>query len=234
MSRPLYLLYIIATIFSQIVGAILLALALLPSYYLVFTTYRLTENMPDNFWRVLLICLSVGFSFFIFGDALMIVVVLFKKTLRISNQETTGNYRSTLVITVGVHNFLMNLIQFFYLPLVRSTPLIVWFYRGMGMKIGKDTIITTWRIFDCDMIEIGDHCVIGGAVAISAHIAEKGHGILKKVRIGNRVTIGANTMVLPGVTIEDNVIVGANSLIPKDSYLEANSVYGGVPIRKIR
>lgn len=234
MSRSLYFLYLVATFVSQIVGAVLLALALIPSYYLVFAAWKFTSTMPDTFWRVLLVCLSVGFAFFIFGDTLMIVIVLFKKLLRISNREATGNYRSLAVVTVGVHNFLMNLIQFFYLPLVRSTPLIVWFYRGMGMKIGKDTIITTWRIFDCDMIEIGDHCVIGGAVAISAHIAEKGHGILKKVTIGDRVTIGANTNVMPGVTIEDNVIVGANSLIPKDSHLEANSVYGGVPIRKIR
>jgi acetyltransferase-like isoleucine patch superfamily enzyme len=234
MSKSLYFLYILASVISQIVGAILLAIALLPSYYLVFGIWKLTANMADNFWRVLIICLSIGFSYFIFGDALMIFIVIFKKFLRIKNQETNGNFRSLAVITVGVHNFLMNLIQFFYLPLVRSTPLIIWFYRGMGMKIGKDTIITTWRIFDCDMIEIGDHCVIGGSVAISAHIAEKGRGILKKVRIGNRVTIGANTTVLPGVTIEDNVIVGANSLIPKDARLETNSVYGGVPIRKIR
>ena len=234
MSRTLYFLYLFASVVSQIVGAVLLALALLPCYYLVFTTWKLTSNMSDSFWRVLLICLSVGFSFFVFGDALMIVIVLFKKILRINNQEATGNYRSLAVVTVGIHNFLMNLIQFFYLPLVRGTPLIIWFYRGMGMRIGKDTIITTWRIFDCDMIEIGDHCVIGGSVAISAHIAEKGRGILKKVRIGDQVTIGANTMVLPGATIEDNVIIGANSLIPKDSHLEANSVYGGVPVRKIK
>ena len=234
MSRPLYLLYLLASIISQIVGAILLSIALIPSYYIISGIWKLTSTMPDNFWKVLMICLSIGFSFFIFGDMLMVVIVLFKKLFRIRNQERTGNFRSTIVITVGVHNFLMNLIQFLYLPLVRSTPLILWFYRGMGMKIGKDTIITTWRIFDCDMIEIGNHCVIGGSVAISAHIAEKGHGILKKVKIGNRVTIGANTTVLPGVTIEDNVIVGANSLIPKDSYLEGDSVYGGVPIRKIK
>jgi acetyltransferase-like isoleucine patch superfamily enzyme len=118
--------------------------------------------------------------------------------------------------------------------MVRGTPLINWFYRGMGAKIGKNTLITTIRFMDCDLIEIGDGCVIGGGAALSAHTGEKGQGVLKSVKLGNRVTIGADTMVLPGTVIEDNVIVGANSVVPKDSHLEGNAIYGGSPVRKIK
>jgi acetyltransferase-like isoleucine patch superfamily enzyme len=57
---------------------------------------------------------------------------------------------------------------------------------------------------------------------------------MRMIKIGNNVNIGADTLILPGVTIEDNVIVGANSLVPKEARLEKDSVYGGVPVKKIR
>jgi acetyltransferase-like isoleucine patch superfamily enzyme len=128
---------------------------------------------------------------------------------------------------------LINLAQNIYLPLVRGTPFIIWFYRGMGATIGKGTVITTTRIFDCDLLEIGKNCVIGGGVAISAHTGERRQGMLKKVVIGDHVTIGADTYIMPGTVIEDHVVVGANSMIPKGARLSAKSVYGGIPVRKI-
>ena len=73
-----------------------------------------------------------------------------------------------------------------------------------------------------------------GHVAINGYITtSSGRGVLKKVKIGNRVVIGADSMVFPGVTIEDNVTVGACSMIPRDSFLDANSIYAGVPVKKI-
>ncbi|MCD6483070.1 MAG: hypothetical protein J7K83_02260 [Candidatus Aenigmarchaeota archaeon] len=70
--------------------------------------------------------------------------------------------------------------------------------------------------------------------SIIGHVAEKGKLILKRVKIGNNVTIGQYTTVLPGTVIEDDVVVGANSLVPKNSVLERGWIYGGVPVRKIK
>jgi acetyltransferase-like isoleucine patch superfamily enzyme len=54
----------------------------------------------------------------------------------------------------------------------------------------------------------------------------------KEVNIGNDVWIGANCVILDGVTIADGAIVGANSVVTKD--VEAYSIVGGVPARLIR
>ena len=76
---------------------------------------------------------------------------------------------------------------------------------------------------------IGDDCVLTGCT-ILGHDASpslfldelQGEDIFnrksfkQKTRIGNRVFIGVNAVVLPGVTIGDNCIVGAGAVVTKD------------------
>jgi acetyltransferase-like isoleucine patch superfamily enzyme len=50
------------------------------------------------------------------------------------------------------------------------------------------------------------------------------------VRIGKRVTIGANCTILPGVTIADGSIVSAHSLVNRD----VEGFVGGVPARPLK
>lgn len=122
---------------------------------------------------------------------------------------------------------------FFYLPLIRSSALIVWFYRGMGARIGAGTVIATTRLWDCNLIEIGENCMIGGNASIAAHMINGERGRLRRVRIGSRVTIGANSSVMPGAIIEDDVVVGANSLVLQGMKLKSGGVYLGVPVRRV-
>lgn len=53
-----------------------------------------------------------------------------------------------------------------------------------------------------------------------------------KVTIGNRVWIGENVSILPGVNIEDGAIIGANSVITRD--VPKNSIVAGNPGRVIK
>ena len=52
------------------------------------------------------------------------------------------------------------------------------------------------------------------------------------INIGNNVWIGANAVILPGVTIGDNVVIGAGSVVTKD--IPSNSVAVGNPCMKIK
>lgn len=56
--------------------------------------------------------------------------------------------------------------------------------------------------------------------------------ITQNVQIGNNVFIGANCTILPGTTINDNVVIGAGSIVKGE--LESNSIYVGVPCKKIK
>jgi galactoside O-acetyltransferase len=52
------------------------------------------------------------------------------------------------------------------------------------------------------------------------------------VRIGKHAIIGANTVILPGVTIGEGVAVGACSLVNRD--LESWKIYVGSPCRVVK
>ena len=58
--------------------------------------------------------------------------------------------------------------------------------------------------------------------------------IIGNVKIGKNCTIGTQTIVMPGAIIGDGTIVGACSLVTKNKKLEPNSLYLGVPARKVR
>ncbi|WP_045410916.1 sugar O-acetyltransferase [Vibrio owensii] len=94
-------------------------------------------------------------------------------------------------------------------------------------------------LVDDTYIYIGNSVMIGPNVTI----ATAGHPIdpdLRRdvaqfnmpVRIGDNVWIGANSVVLPGVTIGENSVIGAGSIVTKD--IPANVVAVGNPCRVLR
>lgn len=88
-------------------------------------------------------------------------------------------------------------------------------------------------------VEIGDHVAIGPGTKIIVYSNHYEAGkkvtdtrLTADIRIGNNVFIGANCVLLPGTTIEDNVILAAGAVAK--GILDANSIYGGTPCRKLR
>ncbi len=51
------------------------------------------------------------------------------------------------------------------------------------------------------------------------------------IHIGKHAIVGANSVVLPGVTIGEGAVVGANSLVKHD--LEPWGIYAGSPARRV-
>lgn len=88
-------------------------------------------------------------------------------------------------------------------------------------------------------VSIGDDVAVGPGTKFIAYSNHYLRGkkvtderITADIGIGNNVFIGANCVILPGTVIRDNVVVGAGSIVTGE--LESNSIYAGVPCRKIK
>ena len=125
-------------------------------------------------------------------------------------------------------------------------------------KIGKSvhlrssvTVYHPETITIGDFLDVGENVVLRGAggiaigdrvlIAAGAVITTVGHPlelprwgitVAKPVRIGDDVWIGANAVILPGVSIGSGSIVGAGAVVTRD--VPADTVVAGVPARVIK
>lgn len=106
------------------------------------------------------------------------------------------------------------------------------------MKVGENFGRLNGVILDpshCWLIEIGDNVTLAPRVHILCHDASTKQFLnytkIGKVKIGNNVFIGAESVVLPNIKIGNNVIIGANSTITKD--IPDNVVATGNPAKII-
>ena len=118
------------------------------------------------------------------------------------------------------------------------------FLKKKGAKIGEDVNIFHIRNTHIDevnphLLTIGNHVNIVGSCILThdyswSVIKTKTGKILgnqQEVKIGNNIFIGYGSIILGGSEIGDNVIIGAHSVV--SGKVESDSVYAGVPDRKI-
>ena len=105
-----------------------------------------------------------------------------------------------------------------------------------GVIIGKRCKIQS-HAFICELVSVGDDCFIShGAMFINDPFAIGGpargnRDLWRHTRIGNNVSIGTNSTIMP-VTICDGVVVGAGSVVTKP--ITEPGVYVGNPARFLR
>lgn len=78
--------------------------------------------------------------------------------------------------------------------------------RAWGSKIGKDIFWTPRvEIVDRGLVEIGDKCVVGHITGMCSHMVADIDGkpalVIKKIIIGDKVFVGADSQLGPGVIV---------------------------------
>lgn len=114
------------------------------------------------------------------------------------------------------------------------------FIGGSNLYVGKNSFINFDNFFDLtDKITIGNnvHIAMKSVFITSTHKVESefrraGKGISQPIVIEDGCWIGGNVTILPGVTVGHGTIIGAGAVVIKDC--EPNSVYAGVPAKKIK
>lgn len=109
---------------------------------------------------------------------------------------------------------------------------------GKNLVFGKRVFVNAGCKFqDQGGIRIGDDVLIGQNVVIATlnHAPDpdsRGDMEPGAVHIGNKVWIGANATILPGVNIGEGAIIAAGAVVTKD--VPARTVAGGVPAKIIK
>jgi maltose O-acetyltransferase len=114
------------------------------------------------------------------------------------------------------------------------------FYGGRKIAIGEGSILNHDVFMDASaQITIGRNCLLGMGIRIvtSAHEVgpperRGGRGTPLPVVIGDGTWVGAGAMILAGVTVGRGCVIAAGAVVTRDC--EPNSVYAGVPARKIK
>jgi acetyltransferase-like isoleucine patch superfamily enzyme len=225
-------------VYSYLTLGAMLALAAVPGYFLALWGWSLdpwpkTAVLGPLAHAFLGIYFSV-LGFFTFGITLMFVLPAMKAVFRWKPHVGEVPVRSFRIWSWYNYNGMLFLFNTVFGRFARLTSIYPMYLRMMGARIGRDAVVNTQHIYDLDIITIGDKTIIGANASILGHVGEKGKLVRQPIRIGSHCTVGQYANIFPGVTMGDNCHVGAMSLVPKGSTLDANAVYGGVPVRKIR
>lgn len=105
-----------------------------------------------------------------------------------------------------------------------------------GVVIGENCKIQS-HSFICELVTIGNNCFVShGAMFVNDLFKDGGPAGGKsenwgKTNIGNNVSIGTNTTILP-IKICDNVVIGAGSVVTKN--IIKPGIYAGNPAKYLR
>ena len=109
---------------------------------------------------------------------------------------------------------------------------------GKNIHLGSNVFINAGCKFqDQGGIYIGDDVLIGHNVVLATlnhdeNPENRANLIANPIRIGNKVWIGYNATILPGVSVGDGAIIAAGAVVTKD--VGENSIVAGVPAKFIR
>jgi len=99
---------------------------------------------------------------------------------------------------------------------------------NLGSVVGKETMIDMNVVLG-GRVQVGENCHIG-AGAVLAGVIEPPSA--DPVVVEDNVLVGANVVITEGVRVGKNAVIAAGSVVLSD--VEANSVFAGIPARKIK
>ena len=116
------------------------------------------------------------------------------------------------------------------------TPLYINY--GKHIKIGKNVFVN----FDCTFLDLGGITIEDNVlIAPKVSLLSEGHSVSPEhrqslvpghIHIKKNAWIGANSTILPGVTVGENSIVAAGAVVSTD--VPDNTIVGGIPAKIIK
>jgi non-ribosomal peptide synthetase-like protein len=129
--------------------------------------------------------------------------------------------------------FVNALYEFLATPLaleaLQGTPLLPWYLRLLGARIGRRVYIHTTGFLEWDLVEIGDRTALNEDCVIQTHLFEDRVLKASRLRIGADCDVGTCSVVLYDSEMQDGARLDALSLLMKGETLPAATAWSGIP-----
>ena len=110
-----------------------------------------------------------------------------------------------------------------------GTPAYVLYYRLLGAKIGRDTLLNNDFIDVADLVTIGDGAALDARCILASSAVEGGLLRLGYVTIGARTTIGAMAIIGRNAVVGDDSVIDQLSAVPADTIVGPGERWSGSP-----
>jgi non-ribosomal peptide synthetase-like protein len=116
---------------------------------------------------------------------------------------------------------------------LEGTPLLNWYYRLLGARIGANVHIGSSSLAAFDLTTIGDDTCIGSDTELSGYSVEDGLLKIGPVTIGRGCTVGNRVVLREQTVIEDGARLDDLSLLPRGARLPRGERWAGSPARRV-
>jgi acetyltransferase-like isoleucine patch superfamily enzyme len=222
-----------ALVSAFVAESVIVGLAALPA--VVFWRAHLQWNLPAEWIRIIVLAMSLIPTYVVFALSLM---TLSAGITRVLGWRSPADAQMRIrdfdwpLLDWGRYLVSIHVVRILAGTVFRATPVWSYYLRLNGARIGRGVYVNSLSVNDHNLLELGDHVVIGEAAHISGHTVERGCVKTGRVRLGDHVTVGLQSSIGIGVDVGRNTQIGALSLVPKHTTLEPDSVYVGIPVQR--
>jgi non-ribosomal peptide synthetase-like protein len=139
----------------------------------------------------------------------------------------SGFYFRKWMLTVMIESMLETLNSLYATLFMRN------WYRLMGCKLGRGTEISANFAGRYDLIEMGENNFIGDQSIFGDEDVHRGWMVLKRLKTGDRVFFGNNSVIAQGSVIADDALIGVKSRMPDSLQVGAGETWFGSPAIKL-
>jgi len=117
-----------------------------------------------------------------------------------------------------------------FATLVSGTPVLNWWFRAMGARIGRGVWIESHWLPETDLVSLGDGATVNQGTVVQTHLFHDRMLQLDTVTLRRGATLGPNSVILPAATLGRHTTVGPVSLVMRGESVPDKTIWIGNPI----
>ncbi|MFE6689142.1 epsilon-poly-L-lysine synthase Pls [Streptomyces sp. NPDC057743] len=111
-----------------------------------------------------------------------------------------------------------------------GTPVLNWWLRSLGAKIGRGVWLETYWLPETDLITVADGASVNRGCVLQTHLFHDRIMRLDTVRLAEGASLGPHGIVLPGTDVGARASIAPSSLVMRGESVPAHTRWAGNPI----